>query len=107
MGGGDNKAAASTAQSTQQLLEEMQRQRMYSQMGQGLQQAGSIIGQQQPYMQQPAGGRVAVPGAAGQPQGQTSVASALGALFPAAGGNMGGINEAQLAEILSRLGYAG
>lgn len=107
MGGGDT-GAASSAQSSQQLLEEMRRQRTASQIGQAFQQVGAGIGTQMPYMQQSQGrGLPAL--AQGQGQGASpGGVSALGQLFPQQGmGGIGGIDEQTLAMILSRLGYGG
>jgi len=102
MGGGDQ----GSAQSSQQLAEEMRRQRSADLLRQGFQQAGAAIGTQMPYMQQQQGGYTPQGTGAAPPQAQAL--SALGQLFPQQGmGGGGGIDQQQLAMILQRLGYGG
>jgi hypothetical protein len=106
MGGGDQ--GASGAQGTQQLLEEMKRQQMASQIQGAFNQLGKGVGTQLPYMQQPAGQPIPAPlsgGPVAPPQ-----ANPAGQLFPSpasAGGGGGGIDEQTLAMILRQLGYGG
>ena len=104
---GGNKGGSSgtaTAQSTQDLVDELRRQRVADTVKQGFQQAGAAVGQQQPYMQ----GRPGVAGAAYQSPGAqpNPAAAALGPLFQQPGiSSGGGIDEQQLAAILRQLGY--
>jgi hypothetical protein len=101
MGGGDQGAAS--AQTTQQLLEEMKRQQTASQIQGAFNKLGAGVGTQLPYMQQPQA--QPLPQAAPPPVPQVA-----GPLFPQGGmggGGGAGIDPQQLAMILQRLGYGG
>jgi hypothetical protein len=104
MGGGDQ--GASSAQGTQQLLEEMKRQQMASQIQGAFNQLGKGVGTQLPAFQQAQGLPIPSPASAGGAQPQANPA---GQLFPqmGMGGGGGGIDEQTLAMILQRLGYGG
>jgi hypothetical protein len=102
MGGGE-QGGASSAQSTQQLLEEMKRQQTASQIQGAFNQLGKGVGTQLPYMQQP---QASAPPALGQAGGGPDLAP-TGPLFQGMEGGGGGIDEQQLAMILQRLGYGG
>jgi hypothetical protein len=105
MGGGDQSGSNPQLQ---QLLDLQRRQQLAASFTQGLQGIGAAVGRQQPYMPAAGPGPVRQPPGVGAGAGQIAspTGPALGPLFPGAGGG-GGINEAQLAEILRQLGYAG
>jgi hypothetical protein len=107
MGGGDSKAATSSATSSQQLLDEFKKQQTYDRINKPFQQLAAGLGTQLPYMQAQQG-QAQIPGAGAAPQTGPSNGP-LGPLFQGmgGGGGIGGIDEQQLAMILQRLGYGG
>jgi len=100
--GGNKGSSQAGTQSSQQLLEEIKRQRTYDQIGQGFKGLGAGISQQQPYLQQ-GQGQGFQSQAYQSPGAQTGAnLSATGPLFSGPGG---GIDEQKLAMILRQLGY--
>jgi hypothetical protein len=104
MGGGE-QGGASSAQSSQQLLDEIKRQQTASQIQGAFNQLGKGVGTQLPYMQQPQASAPPAYGQAGAGGGPNLAPT--GPLFQGMGGGGGGIDEQQLAMILQRLGYGG
>jgi hypothetical protein len=105
MGGQEGGASKAQTMTMQDLVDQMKQDRMYGQIGQGFKDAGSIIGRQQPYVGGQQQGTGQVPGGYAAAPAPNAALASLSQLFPQGGAS--GINEQQLAAILSRLGYGG